>query len=109
MIEQKCFKKEMHDHIDESSNDALSSYRYEDSYDVCSSYRYEDNQFYENVRFSYLFEDRLSFEMLSYRFEDRESIRHFELKISNSLKFESEIFFFDSNESHKVLFEKEFY
>ncbi len=49
MTAQKRFKEEMHDRIDESSNDARSSYRYENSYDVRSSYRYKDNQFYENV------------------------------------------------------------
>jgi hypothetical protein len=36
MIEQKCFKEEMHDRIDESSSDALSSYRYEDN-QLCES------------------------------------------------------------------------
>jgi hypothetical protein len=99
----------MHDYIEESSNDARSSYRYEDSYGVYFSYRYENNQFYENVWFLNWFENRLSFEMFSYRFKDRELIRHFKLEISSSLKFESEISLFDSNESHKILFEKEFY
>ncbi len=88
----------MHDRIDESSNDARSSYWYEDSYDVRSSYRYEDNQLYENAWSSNWFEDRLSFEMLSYWFEDRKSFRHFELEILNSLRFESEISLSDSNE-----------
>ncbi len=61
----------MHDRIDELSNDVLSSN---------------------------WFEDHLLFEMLSNRFEDRESCCRFELKISNSLRFEFEIFLFDSNE-----------
>ncbi len=69
MTAQRCFKEEMHDRIDESSNDALSSYLYEN----CSSFWSNDARF-------------------SYRFEDRESFFHFELKISNSLKFEHEIF-----------------
>jgi hypothetical protein len=98
---RKCFRKEMHDRIDESSNDVFSSYRYEDyqSYENARSfYLYEDYHFYENARSSNRFEDRLSFKMLSNLYEDRESFRHFELKISNSLRFESEIFLFDSNE-----------
>ncbi len=82
---QKYFKKKMHDHIDESSND------------VRFLYRYEDYKFYESVQSSNWFEDRLSFEMLSNRYEDRESFRHFELKILSSLRFEFEIFLFDSN------------
>jgi hypothetical protein len=75
----------MHDRIDELLND------------VFSSYWYEDYQSYENVRSSNWFEDHLS-TMLSYRFEDRESCCSFELKISSSLRFESEISLFDSNE-----------
>jgi hypothetical protein len=96
MSAQKCFKEEMHDHIDESSNDARSLYWY------------EDYQSYENARFSNWFKDHLS-TLFSYRFEDRESCCSFELKISNSLRFEFKIFLFDSNDQHKVLFEKEFY
>jgi hypothetical protein len=36
--------------------------------------------------------------VFSNRYEDRRSFRHFKLKISNSLRFESEISLFDSNE-----------
>jgi hypothetical protein len=61
----------MHDHIDESSNDARSSYWY------------EDYQSYKNVRFLNWFEDYL-LTMLSYWFEDRKSCCSFELKISSS-------------------------
>jgi hypothetical protein len=51
----------MHDRIDESSNDARSSYWY------------EDYQSYENARSLNWFEDHLSTEMLSDLYEIRES------------------------------------
>jgi hypothetical protein len=63
----------MHDHINELSND------------VRSSYWYEDYQSYESARSSNWF-------------EDRESCCLFKLKVSNILRFESEISLFDSNE-----------
>ncbi len=86
MIAQKCFREKKHDRIDKSSNDARSSYWY------------EDYQSYENARFSNWFKDHLSIEMLSNSFEDSELCCHFELKISSALRFESEISLFDSNE-----------
>ncbi len=66
---QRCFKKEIHDRIDESLNDAFFFYLYEN----CSSFWLNDAR-------------------SLYRFENRESFLHFELKISNSLRFEHEIF-----------------
>jgi hypothetical protein len=83
----------MHDHIDESSND------------VHFSYWYEDYQTHKNVWFSNWFEDHLS-RMLSDQFEDRESCCRFELKISSSLRFESEISLFDLNECIKFFSRK---
>jgi hypothetical protein len=65
----EMFQKKMHDRIDESSNNAFSSYLYKN----CSSFWSNDAR-------------------SSYRFEDRESFLHFELKISSFLRFEHEIF-----------------
>jgi hypothetical protein len=76
----------MHNHINKSLND------------VRFLYWYEDYQSHENARFSNWLKDHLSTKMLLNWFKDRESCCRFDIKISNSLRFESEIFLFDSNE-----------
>jgi hypothetical protein len=86
MTAQRYFEEEMHDRIDESSNDARFSYWY------------KDYQLYKSAWSLNWFEDRFLFEVLLNQFENRRSFRHFELKISSSLRFNSEISLFDLNE-----------